>query len=61
MISSIIAAAVDRSRTVLLVFAFILLSGYFAFKRYPKNQTPMSPFRLSMFQYLIMVYRPMML
>ncbi|MEH6445075.1 MAG: efflux RND transporter permease subunit [Oceanospirillaceae bacterium] len=40
MISAVIAAAIDRSRTVVLILLFILISGYAAFKAIPKEADP---------------------
>ncbi len=40
MINAIIAAAIDRSRTVVLVLAFILMSGYAAYQAIPKEADP---------------------
>ncbi|EPJ44569.1 MAG: acriflavin resistance protein [Osedax symbiont Rs1] len=40
MINAIIAAAIDRSRTVVLVLAFILISGYAAYQAIPKEADP---------------------
>jgi multidrug efflux pump len=40
MVSSIISAAIDRSRTVVLILLFILISGYLAFKAIPKEADP---------------------
>ncbi|MFT5707504.1 MAG: multidrug efflux pump [Oceanospirillaceae bacterium] len=40
MISAIIAAAIDRSRTIVLILLFILISGYAAFEAIPKEADP---------------------
>ena len=40
MVSAIISAAIDRSRTVIFVLLFILISGYAAFKAIPKEADP---------------------
>ena len=40
MVSAIIGAAIDRSRTVVLVLLFILISGYAAYKAIPKEADP---------------------
>jgi len=40
MVSAVIGAAIDRSRTIIFILLFILISGYGAYKAIPKEADP---------------------